>query len=671
MKKTLAFLLALLLTMSLLTSAALAEGLFVEEGDAAETPVELPPLPTELIIGNTTKLSGNFFTELWGNNTSDVDVRNMLFGYQTIVWTTQTDYDIDPTVVQEVRTNDFASGDREYVIILQEGLTYSDGSEITAADYVFTVLLTASKELKALGAAESAYNYLTGYSAYHSGESDVFTGVRMLSDNMFSLRVRGEFLPYFYENAYINVTPYPIRQIAPGCAVADDGAGAYITNDNTITIAEGEIVEAEEAAEIEQEPRFTSELLEQTLFADEGYASFPNVVSGPYTLVDCDIEAGYVKFKLNPYYIGNHEGLKPVIEDVTLKCDSAQELLNMLIDGEIHLVNKCVSQDVINQGMATEFQAQTYPRRGYGFISFACETGPQASQKVRQAIYYALDQNAFVENYFANFGMTLYGYYGIGQWMVQASTGAVELTGLTPEEQEEWDSVTLEELNTYDYNLETAAQLLIEDGWTLNADGGAYESGVRYKLIDGELIPLSLKWAKSQGSNAANALEALLAPALEEIGVELLITEMPFEDMLRKYYRLEEREYDMFFLATNFSDVFEPSSTFSTLDEMQGTANTTGYRDPQLEALTIEMRQTTPGDMLGYYTRWFEFQKYYNQVLPTLPLYSDVYVDFYVETLLDYNPAVYSGWPAALMSAFFGYEEEDPLLMDEEDIFLG
>ena len=42
--------------------------------------------PTHLTVGNSTKVSGSFFTTQFGNNTSAIDVRYMLHGYNPIVW---------------------------------------------------------------------------------------------------------------------------------------------------------------------------------------------------------------------------------------------------------------------------------------------------------------------------------------------------------------------------------------------------------------------------------------------------------------------------------------------------------------------------------------------------------------------------------------------------------
>lgn len=67
--------------------------------------------------------------------------------------------------------------------------------------------------------------------------------------------------------------------------------------------------------------------------------------------------------------------------------------------------------------------------------------------------------------------MTVNGYYGLGQWMTLAAMGTIRPEGITPEEEEVWDALNLDELNPYTLDLGKAKALLEEDGWTLNENG--------------------------------------------------------------------------------------------------------------------------------------------------------------------------------------------------------
>ena len=90
MKKYLALVLAVLMTLSCLA----AQG-------AAET-VDAQPRE-EFVVGSTTGFSGNFFSTAWGNNTSDLDVRLLLNGYNLVPWDGEIGtFAVDDSVVSGV-----------------------------------------------------------------------------------------------------------------------------------------------------------------------------------------------------------------------------------------------------------------------------------------------------------------------------------------------------------------------------------------------------------------------------------------------------------------------------------------------------------------------------------------------------------------------------------------
>ena len=179
--------------------------------------------PTHLTVGNSTKVSGSFFTTQFGNNTSDIDVRYMLHGYNPIVWMNQLEFTTDPMVVDSLESADTRAG-RTYTIRIVDGLTYNDGvTPVTAEDYVFSYLLLTSPQFAVLGANTGAYAHVVGYEAFSAGETDVFSGVRLIDERTFSVTVKAQYEPYFYELSYLAVYPYPIGVIAPGCEVRDDG----------------------------------------------------------------------------------------------------------------------------------------------------------------------------------------------------------------------------------------------------------------------------------------------------------------------------------------------------------------------------------------------------------------------------------------------------------------
>ena len=163
---------ALMLILALLTSAfALAE--------EADTGYD------HLTVGNPTPMRGDFFTDLWGNATSDIDVRDLLHGYNLIMWDGANGmFTADPSVVSELTAIDNDQGDRRFVFVLYDDLYYSDGTKITAWDYAFSWLLRVSPAIAELGGQPARPDYLLGYQAYSDGAANTLAGVRVLADDM-------------------------------------------------------------------------------------------------------------------------------------------------------------------------------------------------------------------------------------------------------------------------------------------------------------------------------------------------------------------------------------------------------------------------------------------------------------------------------------------------------
>ena len=630
MRKFLALFLAALMAVSCFAAQGTAEG-------------------NALTVGSTTGFSGSFFSQMWGSNTSDMDVRMLLEGYGLIRWDGESSSFVkNDSVVRDVAITANSAGDRTYLFLLANDLYYSDGTKITAWDYAFSILLSAAPEIAAIGGDNNGSDPIYGVDAYKNGTSSVLTGVHVYNDERIAITVKAEYLPFFYELGLLDYVPYPISVIAPGCKVADDGDGVYIAN------ADANV----------QEPVFTADLLRETVLnAETGYLSHPSVVSGPCKLVSYDGQKA--EFDRNEYYKGNYAGVKPSIDHITFKTVSNETMISELENGEVDLLNKCVASATVRGGITlasdVNFAMANYARSGYSFISFNCERPALESASVRQAIAYCLDKNAVVADYVGNYGTRVDGYYGIGQWMYQVVRGSlqaparIDSNGEAVYDESAWASVTLDNAAVYDVNLNEAVKLLQADGWTLNRESAAFDSGkddVRCKQIGEELVPLELTLVYPEGNTIAASLETALVENLAKVGVKLTLTAKPMNELLSMYYRQTERDCDMFYLATNFNAVFDPSETFNPADAYQGVNNRTGIADEELYRLAVVMRKTEPGDALGYCKNWVKFQERYAQVLPTIPVYSGVYFDFYTSALKNYNVSANTSWAEAIVGAY-------------------
>ena len=602
---------------------------------------------SKITVGSVTKVAGQFSTDMFGNNTSDIDIRALLHGYSTVAYTDDASYTLDETVAQvDVATED-DFGNKVYVFHVNDGLTYNDGTPITAKDYAFSVLLQSAPQMAELGASTSGYWHIQGYDQYASGERNYLSGVRLLDDMTFSLTIRANALPYYYELTYVNVTPYPISVIAPGCTVEDDGDGAYI---------DGE---------------FTAAVLEKTMLDPEtGYCSHPMVTSGPYQLESYNGETGEVVLKANTRYVGNYAGQRPLIETVVLRETTNAQALAELADGTLDIANKISDSQVIAEGVAQlsqgTLQASNYLRSGLGFLALACEQGPTSQENIRKAISYCLDQDAFVTAFTGTYGQPVYSWYGLGQWMAS-----------------EYVSTAGEDLNTYEMNLDTATTLVERAGYVYNAEGDAFREGedtVRYRLLRGtalneynaledpvveavqvgnkNLLPLEIKFARVENNRMCDLVVEQLVPNLEAIGFKVEVVDLSFEDMLAQYYREVPRECNMFALATNFTHVFDPIYTWDGEAQYQGYLNTTGIDSARLARQAARLRGTTPGDTERYLQRWQQLMTIFNDELPAIPLYSNMYFDFYANRVQNYAANAHWSWSAAILYTWVAEPEE-------------
>ncbi|MDR3051133.1 MAG: ABC transporter substrate-binding protein [Oscillospiraceae bacterium] len=569
-------------------------------------------------VGVSTPADGHFFTDLWGNNATDQDVRALLHGYSTVSWVLDSELVIDESVVAARSAADEDNGGKTYRFTLAPGLTYADGTPITAKDYVFTVLLLSSPQLGALGVSQASWQHLAGYNVFSAGESAAFSGVRLLGDLEFSLTIASGALPSYQELALVNVAPYPPGVLAPGCDVIDEGDGAAL-----------------------QGP-FTADLLRETILNPQtGYLYNPRITAGPYTLAGFDAATGGVTLSRNPRYRGNIAGQKPGIPAIEILPLPAAETIPALAAGRVQLVSRVTQADALAAGgelvKAGAAQATGYLRAGLNMLAFACELGPTASENIRKAVAMCVDVPQLIEDCVQGYGLPVYGYYGFGQWMAQRA------------------GEQLIALSRYSLNLNAAQNLLAADGWVLNEKGGPFDllkDTLRYRRgEDGSLQPLALRLAVGQGSETGAALSAMLTANGAKIGLGVQVDVLPFDDLLAYYYRQKDRTYNVFNLAVGMGPVFDPSRTFSAAQADNGLVNPFGIRDEKLEKAALTLSQTAPGDTAAYLDAWLAFQRRVVDAAPLHPLYSNLCYDFYIPQLTGYYPRANRGWAAAILYA--------------------
>ncbi len=189
MKRLTALAAALLLMLSVSGASA---------GSGPEMPAADAAPYGHLTVANPTPMRGDFFTDQWGNATSDCDVRDLLHGCDLVFWDNEAGkYAFDPSVVSGAVMTRNGNGDHTYVIVLCDDLYYSDGSRITAWDYAFSFLLSVAPEIADAGGRPLRKEHLLGFRDYIDGRAPL-AGVRVIADDTLMITLDHDHLPFFY-----------------------------------------------------------------------------------------------------------------------------------------------------------------------------------------------------------------------------------------------------------------------------------------------------------------------------------------------------------------------------------------------------------------------------------------------------------------------------------------
>ena len=647
------------------------------DSSEAEEQILTPYDYNHITIGNPTPMDGKFFTDMFGNATSDVDVRLLLNDYSPVLWDSEISmFRLNHSVVSGGAFTNDASGDRNYLLVLYNDLFYSDGTPITAYDYAFSVLLQCDPAIREIGGHPYLFDYLVGYDEYLDGTNPYLAGLRVISDQMLQLTVKSTALPYFYEMARLNIYPYPISTIAPGYAVMDTGKGAYLADENN---------------GYEQTMLSADVLRETVLNPETGYLIHPSPVSGPYCLESFD--GVTAEFEINPYYKGNEEGIKPRIQHLTYTIADNNTMIDELAEGKFALLNKVLQSDTILKGFELlgergQYTQSAYPRIGLTYIYFSPESEAVQEQAVRQAIASCLNKPDFISMSVDSFGLETDGLMGLGQWMYQLATGTIVYEPqapnyLTPEEEAEYnrklremEEISLDSLHHYDFDTEAAAALLDAAGWTLNEQGETYQAGtdnIRCKMMGDHLVKLSLTLGYPVSDKTEAALRDNLQANLAEAGIGLTLIPVELPELIEIHNEHSSKRMDMLYLGDNFNISFDPSWFFPSTN---GNANealseealealkemdvsmSLPLTNNLMHALAADMARTEPYDVPGYMLKWIDFEQRLSDLLPILPVYINIYFDFYTRELHNYLIQSNIAWSTAIVPArMYGLRE--------------
>lgn len=584
---------------------AVSEG--TEAADAGETG-DVAYANDQIILAVTSETSGDI-TPSWANGAGDYTAYKLITGTAPVEVDSAGKWVENPNVAENIEVTDNEDGSRTYTVTIKDDLKFCDGSDINADDYLLFYMLRCDEmieDLEATNLTDSTVQYVLGYDAYSSGESDVFAGLHLIDDKTFSVTIDASMMPYYYGQALIANAPESMDLWLPEDVTLEETEDGVKFSDN-----------------------FTSEYIADKV---EAARYNYNISAGAYMFTSYDENAYVYTVTKNPYYVGNFEGQTANIETCLVKYVEQDTMLDQLKTGAIDVLTQCADGAVIDAGldMVEEggYDYISFPRAGYGMISFKCNQGPTQFTEVRQAVAYLLDRVTFAQTFTGGHGTVVNGPYGTQQWMVDEY--AEEVDGL----------------NAYAYSLDSAIAVLEEGGWVYNEDGSDYAGeGIRYKkLDDGTYMPLVIEWFSSEDNSVSDLLVTSLQqnPDVAAAGMQINQTVGTFNDLLTYYYdSSEENPYQMFNLASGFGNPYDVAYSYEP-----GSANNTnavlGEDGQKLYDLALAMNRTAEGDDMAYAENWFNFISCWNELMPEIPLYSNQYHDFFSSRVHDWNEDGYN-----------------------------
>ena len=387
------------------------------------------------------------------------------------------------------------------------------------------------------------------------------------------------------------------------------------------------------------------------------------------------------KFVINPWYKGNHDGKLPLIPNITYTSADNATMVDKLASGEFDLLNKVARASTVSDALkliAQGYQMTNYPRTGISFVAFDGSNHALQSLAVRQAMAWCLDRDELIGRYTGYYGLRVDSFYGLGQWMYGIINGTTAVPVDPPEDENDtaaqtvyerellqWEQLNLDKLTVYALDTDHANTLLDQDGWVLNPDN------IREKVIDDKIVSLEFKLIYPMGNNINEAMEELWLPNLEKVGIKLTLEAVPMRKLVERYVTPGEWDADLVFLARNFEDVYDPSGYFLTNEDGGHAWFSTQIVDEELYENTIAMRKTEPGNVLEYVTEWISFVERFNEVLPMIPVYSNVYFDIYSPLMQEYYISQNESWGQAIIGAWLGNAIEEEIETFEDGDFFG
>lgn len=450
---------------------------------------------------------------------------------------------------------ELSNENKTYTFKFRKDVKWSDGQPLTAKDLEHTLLMMADASYD--GRYVTVVDKIAGYEEYFKGTADTFAGVKVIDDYTLEITFKSANVTNF-----ANVAGFPIMP-------------AHIYK-----FEKGNIQPIKDLM-----------------------AKMTVIGSGRYTLVKF-VPKQYIELKANPEWFGGKINVPNIIIKFTTPDNQFQELQAGNTDIQTHVPAKSENEAQIKEiGFVS---MNIYPGNSYGYMGFNLRDERLADVKVRQALTYGFNRQAFIDLY----------YNGNG-----SVTNA-------PISQVSWAFTT--DINKYEYNPDTANKMLDEAGWVLGSDGIREKNGKK----------LSFVWDTYTESKYVETMIPMIKADWQKIGVKVEPNLMEFNALVEKVYT--KREFDMYNMAWSLS--IDPTSRdiFHSAYDVPDGNNSIGLRDAEIDRLSVAAEEEF--DQTKRTALMHEYAKKINELLPYMFVGQSDEWDLSNVRVKNFNVSPYCDW---------------------------
>ncbi len=555
-----------------------------------------------LIVGSP-DFTGDFY-EGWTNSSYDKAIRRLVFTYG-LLEDTKDGQLVDSPLVEKKEVSD---DQLTWTFTLKDGLTFQNGEELTVSDVKFTYDFYMDKEaLQETGGSSSLDEFIEEVTIDEEARTVSFK----FKQAMYAMDMLG-----FYE--------------------------IYILPEDTIKKG------AEEASQTVQA------WVKAHVSEPIGYGAYEVVEFKPSEFVKLKAFDGYA-------------GTKPAIKEIIVKVVPTETDLDQLMQGEVDMLTGQVESEKIDAVKASgdTLATNNYFRHGGGAVYLHCDFGPFKLTEVRQAFAYVFNRPKVIELFLGEYGVASQGPYSKNNWMMY-DDDEKDLQGTAAVGKFE-ASLTNYDILDADGNFDEAANIAkaheLLDAAAAKTDGdyamltGNAKDGYMW---DGKPLELKLTYDPFW-SDTYN----LTWPAdyIEKLGFK--ITLIPL-DWAVEYAHWsgeteEERQYNAFVGGNAYLIKENPKNDYG-VDKLQewGKASPNNIRftggssftPEEWDQLLTDIQNCDPVNGKDQYRDlWRQYIVAMNKEVPMIPVYSNNYHDFYVNTLENFNTNALWPWERAVLEA--------------------